>query len=433
MELLSVRTYFRVLVIMLMVTTYLPVLTNNLPPIIRSHHFWVPIWFFSILLFAPRVLTHKVLLYVLIAGSFLVFILLKTLWVNVDDWNKLMVLDEYYVFSVALSMYGYFRVYEDYEGLVVVLRWVMLFVGITAIMSIYSSVVDPMYARNLVGGQLEEVEEVRRYGGGAYGFAGALVCLFPMIIYYYKNSVKIPFSKPVIAIFVIVCFAALVRMQIFANVLLSVFVITFSLLGIINIRTSILFSVIILLLIILTPSSFLSDTLISIGEYFDKESMMYSKIRELAVYIEMGGGYHETGYGGRAARYPLLWEGFKENPLIGFYNSDSKFNIGPGAHLYWMNKLTVFGILGFIPYILIFYFHFRENSEQFSQEFLFYFVLSALSVIALGLMKNLAGREFWYMYFFIIPGMYHSSLLKNERTGNVNESYLKSKFHGSID
>ena len=426
MVVLSVKTYFRFLVIILMVTTYLHLLTNNLPPIIRSHHFWAPIWFFSLLLFAPRVLTHKLFLYVLVTGSVLVFILLNTIWIDVREWDQSKVTGEFYVFSVALSMYAYFRVYEDYEGLVIVLKWVMLFVGITAIMSIYSSVVDPMYARNLVGGRIEEMDEVRRYGGGSYGFAGALVCLFPMIVYYYKNSLKIPFSKPVILLFGLVCFAALIRMQIFANVLLAVCVITFSLLGTKNIHTSMLFSVILLLLIIVTPSNFISDSLISIGDYFDTESMIYSKIIELAIYIEVGGGYDETGYGGRAARYPLLWEGFKENPLFGFYNSDSKLDIGAGGHLYWMNKLTVFGIFGFIVFALIFYFHYRENIIQFDREFLFYFVLSALSVIALGLMKNLSGREFWYMYFFIIPGMYYLPLQKNKNSDNQIESYEAS-------
>ena len=73
-------------------------------------------------------------------------------------------------------MYAYFRTSQDYKGLAILVKWTMILVGITAIMSIISSVIDPFYARKLIAG--EGVGDIIKFGGGAYGFASALVCLF---------------------------------------------------------------------------------------------------------------------------------------------------------------------------------------------------------------------------------------------------------------
>ena len=48
-----------------------------------------------------------------------------------------------------------------------------------------------------------------------------------------------------------------------------------------------------------------------------------------------------------------------------------------------------------------------------------YFLLSLLSMVALGAMKTLIGRELWYTFFIIVPGLYYLPLLKKK----------KSKFH----
>ena len=46
---------------------------------------------------------------------------------------------------------------------------------------------------------------------------------------------------------------------------------------------------------------------------------------------------------------PMLFEAFSENPIFGYSWGDlSKYN-AEGGHIYWMNKLTVLGIFGFIP------------------------------------------------------------------------------------
>ena len=77
-----------------------------------------------------------------------------------------------------------------------------------------------------------------------------------------------------------------------------------------------------------------------------------------------------------------------------------------------MNILTVYGILNFIPFMLIFYFYIKQSIQQFDSEFRFYFLLSVFSGIGLGFMKRLDGMDFWSMFFFVIPSLYYLPYLK---------------------
>jgi hypothetical protein len=167
-------------------------------------------------------------------------------------------------------------------------------------------------------------------------------------------------------------------------------------------------------LVVLVPKNIYSDLLINTSKYFNPDSDVYHKLNDMAMVIELGELNEKTEVGGRFERYPLLWKGFKVNPVTGFYNSGRTFDIAPGGHLYWMNKLTVYGIMGFIPFILIFYFYIKKCIKQFDPEFNYYFLISAFSGIGLGLMKSLFGEDFWSMFFFLLPSLYYLPLLKKK-------------------
>ena len=80
------RGYFYFISFMLMASTFLPLVTNNVR-FITNGLWWSIIWLFSLIVFKPQIFQNKLFLIVLLYG--LIFlILLNTLWVNVDDWNK---------------------------------------------------------------------------------------------------------------------------------------------------------------------------------------------------------------------------------------------------------------------------------------------------------------------------------------------------------
>ncbi len=140
------------------------------------------------------------------------------------DWNKKALWTEFYYITLAVSLLSYHRLVGDYIGLAILAKWTLIFVGMTAIMSIFSSSINPLYARDYTGGAFSSAEELnffRKLGGASYGYASAMVILFPVMIYYYKNSHISIFPKWIILVLILLCYIALIRIQIFANILIA--------------------------------------------------------------------------------------------------------------------------------------------------------------------------------------------------------------------
>lgn len=53
------KLYFNFLVFMMLATTFLPIVSNNLPPYVGSFHLYTALFGFSILVFNIRVLLSK--------------------------------------------------------------------------------------------------------------------------------------------------------------------------------------------------------------------------------------------------------------------------------------------------------------------------------------------------------------------------------------
>jgi hypothetical protein len=396
---------------MLSISAFLPLLFTNLPPIIRSHHIWTFLWLVSLITFKTEILAQRSMFYLMIYGAIMLLLLINTIWIDIDPWNKMDITKEFYEVTVAISVIVYYRLERDFIGLANLVKWTLVFVIITGIMSIITSMINPMYARDIIGlsdvnitGERELILSYKKYGGGNYGFASGIICLFPMLIFYYKNNERSYWDRKILILFTLVLFFTLIRMQIFANILISVVIIALSLSGSKKIIKSVILIALLSGIIILIPKQFYIDTLIYIGSWFDPNSDVYYKFNDMANFLTIGGGFEGTGTGQRASRYPLLWESFISNPISG----GKYFN----GHLHWMNKLAVFGLLGTLPFAWIIGQQIRINIKNFDKEFTFYFLLSMFSIIALGCMKALGGKELWYMYFIITPGFYYLPLIK---------------------
>ncbi len=105
---------------------------------------------------------------------------------------------------IAISILIYFRIEQDYLHFAKLVKWTMIFILITAIMTIYVSLKDPLYVRNLTGidaiksiGEVKTILSYQKYGGGDYSFASVLMCLFPIFIYFIKNNSKKYFKKTI--------------------------------------------------------------------------------------------------------------------------------------------------------------------------------------------------------------------------------------------
>lgn len=415
------KTYFQFIVFMLMASTFLPLVFNNLPPVIKSHHIWTFIWGFSLLFFAPNVFKKKPMLCVAVYGLFLL-LMLNTFWKDMDEWNTRMLIIEYYEIAVGFSVITYFHQSKDYISLAKITKWALIFLFITAVMSIISSYIDPMYARNIIGAagiesesELMAVMSFQKYGGGGYGTAIAIMCLFPVLIYYYKNRRLLNIKKNNVLIFILTLLIALISMQIFTNVLVGILVLILSATAARNRIKTMAITGVILLLLVFIPKDYYVKGLYNLSDYSSIYEDLQYKLSDTALLLETGVNINDpsTAHGGRLERYPMLWESFKHSPLLGcYFLSSAPTYREEGGHLYWMNKLTTTGIIGLLIFLTIPLVFLIMQLKYLDKEYQYFFLLGAFALIFYGFFKAIGGREALYTFFIILPGMYYLPLLK---------------------
>jgi len=424
---LTQKSLFRFLSIMVMVSTFLPVVFVNLPPVVKSHHIWTTLWLLSILFLKMDIFTNK-LLASFVGYMIMMFTLIFTLWDYIDVWNKTQISMELYELIVAFTVITYYRTERDYEGLAKLVKISFICIVITSILSIVTSIINPTYARDIIGvdtsyisSENEYILSFQKYGGGGYSLFSAIIGLFPILFYLHKNNIRNNMNKKLLVIIGLIFVTCLISVQIFANILVAVFTILICFMGTKNINKSIFLSLVFVSIILFIPTSSYVDFLTYLSRIFPVRSELSNKFQDMAMYMTFGD--INTGAGGRAARFPLLLESFLSNPLTGGENWN--------GHMYWMNKLAVYGLLGTLPFISILYMDMKKNIKMFNKEFIFYYLVSIISIIVLGLLKALDGRDLWYVYIVIIPGMYYYNImLSNKNIKDRTKTSANDKYFG---
>jgi len=412
-------TYFRFIILLLMITTYFPIVHYRLPAYIGSHHFWTIIWGISLLFLKPRVLLHRIMLLILAYALFL-WILLSTAWSAMGEWNVKNLWNEIYAVAVGVSIFVYFNESKDYIGWVKMIRYTLIFIVITAVLTIIVSIINPMYMR-LHFAQSHEADMAREitneYGAGTYSTAMVFMALLPLLIYYFKHPYLIFISKKwVMLLVILIVGVAILRMQIFTNIILAFFMSIIAMASAKNRLRTIIFIGIIGGIILLIPTKIHVNTFYKLADSMSGYEETSFKIKEFAYYIESGGEVmaSKNAVAGRAERYPMLLEVFPKSPIMGCFFLTNTYAYGyqlAAAHIYWMNKLTTTGIAGFVFFVSIIIAFVYNERKNIKGDYRYYFILAIFSVLLYGIFKNVGGREIWYFFFVIIPGMYYLPLL----------------------
>ena len=407
----KIQNYLFLLAFMVMVSSFLPLVFVNLPLPLRSHHLWTTLWFVSLVFFKTSIFKDKIFIYTLIYGITFCFIFISVIYSNLDDEEVFPIRNEFYHIITAISILRYFILEKDYYGLAKLVKTTIYFIIITALCSIVTTIFNPMYARDLIGkseligADLEAVLEYKKLGGGQYDFFSGIVCLIPVLAYWYNNNNKSIWSKRVLIIFISILFVCLVRVQIFANILISaISIITLLFMSTNRVRNILVIGFIGIILTFI-PDYYYIEMFEFIASKFDQDSELHYKFADFADYLKYG-DTETTGASGRAERFPLLLESFLSNPLTGGEYRNH--------HMYWMNKLATFGLLGTVPFLLLIIYVFKKTAIHFDKDYKFYFYFSIFSIIILGFLKALGGRNLWYVYFIILPGLFYLNLLKEK-------------------
>lgn len=206
-------------------------------------------------------------------------------------------------------------------------------------------------------------------------------------------------------------FIVLLTAQIFANILVAFITILFSFLGASKFKKSFFYILIVFIIFFFTPKTFYIKSLKGIGQNFEQNSELYLKFNDMANYIEnpvLDEDDFSSETSGRASRYPSLFKVFLASPLLGDANHKSPFEyeLTTGGHLYWMSRLALWGIFGFMGYIIILINVFKPVTRMVNEELRFYYYISVAAIFTLGLFKNLTGREIYIISLFVLPGLF---------------------------
>jgi hypothetical protein len=403
---------------MTVLTTSLYVVAFHLPPLVGSFRFfWAPLALLAIFYVQPAAYTRKPMISLLLFVIMFLGVLQYTLWSNMDDWNRNGLLEEFYTIVVFLVILSYYKVANDFKGLARLGKLSFYFIIITIIMSHIALFYDPLIIRTSASTlDFTPFQETiyKNTGSGGYGYMQALVCFLPILIYHIKYRQRMVFPRGVLIVVLLLILTLQIRAQIFGNIINTALITAISFFGAGKTKISYILIAIVVILFWAIPSSFYSNTLVSLSSNFSTDSENYTKLNDFASFIEKPELTATTGAGGRAERYPQLFEALIASPFLGDASYKSPYDIEAGGHLYWMNKLTTWGIIGFSIFIYVLYQIYKSIRSLFNATYGFYYFLSVSVFVFSGLMKVLGGRESYLVLIIVIPGLYFLPLLEQK-------------------
>lgn len=364
-------------------------------PLLSSFYFLCLCWLLTLFFLKLNILWDRSLLYVYFF-ILLYFILMLFDIYNIDfNWF----LNEILPVFIAIAIYTYFIKVKDFKGLAIISFISLIFIFISLITSIIGLNKYPLAARELAGalaleGDYARIDYYRNLGIGNYGFFSCVAFMVPVIVYQIKKN------KGALKIFLIVLLIfmllGLVRAQYTTQLIIGTIGLILAIGGTNRLKTSVILVSLLLLIIIFTPRSFISDLLASFSNIFSG-SVLQERLYDLSIAINQGFGSTDTHAGMRAARIPFLLNEFSKSPIIGSGEST--------GHVFWLDRLSMYGLIGIIPWILIITYQIKFNLKNLNKEFQFYYLISIIAFIALGFYKNTGGKEVFFSIFLIIPGL----------------------------
>ncbi len=248
-----------------------------------------------------------------------------------------------------------------------------------------------------------QIYELRKFGLANIDFFSSFPFLIPLLVYQYKiklaESKKIPFFNILLIIVITLCSYMAV---IVAPFLILIIVLILAILGRRRLRSNLVILCIIIGLFFVTPKRIIGNIFYGFSDIVPNQELS-SKLNEIGIAftegIELVTYEYEasTGIEGRAARIKYNLLDFVRSPIIGKGRQGN-------AHLFWLNILAQFGLIGILPLIYIIWLQIKKNAKSLSEDILFTYYLSMASFIVLGLLKSISGYPMYLITFFIIPG-----------------------------
>lgn len=394
---MTVKTYMRILVIVIMGKIFLPLVFENLNYPFLGYYALLSLWFVSLVILKPIVLTAKPLLAIYIYMAIYVLMHLLGLYSIGLRWLNIIPLP---VLS-AVSMLLYFQYSKDLVGIKIVSTAVLIFIAITSLSSVIGLARYPMAARSLAGGQGSASIDAyyQRIGIGNYGFYSGLIFYIPLLVGIVKNQNTSKFIRTLMFLAITLITFANLSSTFTAQILVFVFTFVFALIGSQKMLKTRLFFMLLLIGLIVAPAHWKASFFYKGADVFSTEQVRV-RLNAIGDAVQYGVDLDspQTEAESRLARAPLAYQYFTISPMWG-----SKIVDPSVGHLFWLNLIAVYGIIGFLPLIYLFLVNFKYVYQIIPDYYRYYYILSIASFIALGMMKNMEGKEMMFIMFFAVP------------------------------
>lgn len=402
-----------------MAVLFLPIVINNIPPPINKITGTTMLlgvyWLLLVFAFHPKILFSKFLKIIYI--SVLVFYIGSlTIWDKIIYSSAISfkwILLDYFGAFLSIVMYLYFIKSRDYKGIAIVSLSGLIFILITSITSIISLNFYPDAVRQLSSGSAGQNDVLYgKMGIAGYTYWTSIVYLFPILVYFIKDKYFKTSQKWIVLLFMIIIFFSLIKSQITTALVLAMFFTIFSFLNRKNLRTSSLILITFTILAMFMLNNYIANFFYYISDITNSELLKLrlfdvGRVFEIQDYSTVSG---ETYFSqSRLSRISISFENFLMNPLFGGGNS--------GGHSTWIDKLGVFGIIGLIPWLVIFKQQVKLNLTILDEYFKPFYLLSIISCVLLGILTTTANSTHsGVIIFFVVPGLFFSRYLLQKKS-----------------
>ena len=275
--------------------------------------------------------------------------------------------------------------------------------AIEAVSSFITLQVEPMIIRTLYKIATDEGDtgimfEYYRTGLMDYSMAHAIPILIPPLFYAYKKVASTVKSKIFLLTSIAGCvFLTWLSDSTTALMLAVLFLVIGFLTNVSDIRRN--FRKLIIIGIIVLPIAASDDVQLAVLDAAEtvlgSESVFADKIEEFSYSIENKGNM--TGdMQGRVDRYNKSLDMFFTNPLWGT-------NTKPGNHASLIDRLGAFGLLGFIPLMLFFWYSLKHISTYLPEDSLVFFIQGILAAMVMLGTKGMWNWSMFYNLFIMLP------------------------------
>ena len=402
---LNRHIFLQFMILVYLAQLMLPIVFNNLIFPFNSAYFYSAALLATFLFLYPKSLLNRDLkwFYIFIA---LQMVFRLTVWKNREqkygfDFSIKSLLIAYYPVYISLIVFWHYMQKREFEILGALCRNTLIMAAITIVNNYFVFLRYPRAMNVSSGlerqGSAQVASNLQKIGFAGYGFFNALTSHIPAIVYHLRSKTAKHAKKIGWATLLFVLLVTLPRTNTTTFVLFAlIFGIGGMFLGS-NYKRDIYRILAVIIVVSVIPKPFIANIFYKSSEYFPN-SKIGLRLYDAGITIENPyiDYYQSTEHTGRRlGRIPLLVRSFAENPFTG-----GGFHTG---HVAWFDMLSVYGLVGFLPWFLFLYHNSKRTMIFLPNSFKPFYLLSITSFIAMGFLKNTGGSLVWTFWFLILP------------------------------